>query len=387
MQATKTSRVWLAFVSGFAAGAAAVLWTLRAFGVPVGPELWSLGFRKFFNAYDLLVREYYRPVSADTLLDGAVAGMVQSLGDPFSEYMTPAAARQFHNLLSGSFAGIGVLVKKGPDGAVIVSVNPGSPAEKGGLRAGDVIVRVNGRSLAGMSLDEVSHLITGPTGTPVELTVRRPGNRGRLFRFRIVRAKVEAPTVWFHMLPQRIGYVDISIVGSQTGSEFTRALRSLQKSGASRLILDLRGNPGGYLDQAVKVAGDLIPKGEVILYTQDRAGPKVPVRSPGPGSTLPVVVLVDRNTASAAEVLAAALKDDRGAQIVGTRTYGKGTVQVTQTYPDGSALKYTVSRWLTPAGQWVNKVGLKPTLSVSAAADDTRDPQLEAAERAALRAR
>ncbi|MBX5435932.1 MAG: S41 family peptidase [Alicyclobacillaceae bacterium] len=364
MRDRKQRRAWPAFLSGVAVGAAGVLWALWIAGIPSVLQLRSPGFRKFFSAYRLLTTQYYRPVSPANLLNGAVAGMVSSLRDPFSEYFTPSAASEFQNLLSGTFDGIGVMVEKRGKQLLIVSVNPGSTAQRAGLKAGDRIVRVDGRSVAGLRLDEASRLITGPKGTTVHLTILRPGSR-QLLTVSVRRAEIHAPTVAYRVLSGHTGYVRVSVIGADTAQEFQRALAALQQAGAKRLILDLRGNPGGYFDQAVRIAGDLIPRGQPVVITEGRRGMPQTTFSPGPGSALPVVVLVDRDTASAAEIIAAALHDDRAVPLVGTRTYGKGTVQVTQTYPDGSGLKYTVSGWLTPKGSWINGQGLHPTVPVA----------------------
>jgi carboxyl-terminal processing protease len=262
---------------------------------------------------------------------------------------------------------------------VIVSVIQGSPAAKAGLHAGDVIERVNGVSIEGMSLDKAAGLILGPEGSKVVLTISRPVPKKEL-RFSITRARVSQPTVSARMLPDQIGYLKISIVANQTGSEFKQALDELNRKHAKGIILDLRDNVGGYVDQAVQIASDFIPKGKVILMTQDRFGHQDVMKSSGPGMAKPVVVLMNENTASAAEILAAALREDISAPLVGTKSFGKGTAQETEYYPDGSALKYTVEKWLTPDGHWIHGKGLTPDYP-QALGKGPQDSQLQLAEK------
>jgi carboxyl-terminal processing protease len=365
---TERHRAWRSALSGMLAGAALTLAVLYLIGVPLVPGLNSPAFRKFVAVYRDLADKYYKPLSSTTLLNGAIEGMVNATGDPFTEYFDPSQAKRFETMLTGSFDGIGVVIRMEGGRLTILQVTPGSPAEKAGLKARDVIVAVNGKSVAGMPIDQVSQMILGPRGTKVTLTVERPG-RGTQQRLNIqvVRGPVTAPSVYWRMLsgaPSHVGYLQISVIGEHTADEVKKALAELKKEGARRLIIDLRGNGGGYLDQAVQIAGQFLPKGKLVVQTEDRSGVPQPMLSPGPGTDLPLVVLVDQETASAAEILAAALHDDAGAPLVGTKTYGKGTVQETDTYRDGTALKYTVARWLTPTGDWINRKGLTPNIAV-----------------------
>ncbi|MCL6445667.1 MAG: peptidoglycan-binding protein, partial [Alicyclobacillus sp.] len=265
-----------------------------------------------------------------------------------------------------------------------VEVTTRAPASsrrvRAGVKVGDQIVQVNGKSILGMPTNQATELILGPSGTTVHLGVKRPSAGHHMLHFAIKRAKVTAPTVYSKMLSHDIGYIQITVVGEHTGAEFNRAWHSLLKRGATRVVLDLRGNPGGYLDQAVAIGNTLIPKGKVIVQTVGRNNvPHEVTRSAGPGTKIPIVVLMDGNTASAAEILSAALHDDDGAPLVGTHSYGKGTVQVTDMYPDGSGLKYTVARWLTPTGTWIEKKGVQPTVRVALPAYANLPP-LSAAE-------
>lgn len=352
-----------AVLAGVAAGSALTLLILTLIGVRLQPNLTTPAFNKFFSAYDDLTRLYYSPIPQQKLLDGAITGMTKALNDPFTDYFTPSQAKQFQNYLSNSFVGIGVMLEQSGSDYVIVSVTTDSPAQKAGLRAHDVIDKVNGRPVGGLNITQVSQLITGKAGTQVVLTISRPG-QAKVLSFTVTRGKITAPTVTSKMLPNHIGYMAVSVIGSHTSDEVAQALVSLKKQGAQRLILDLRDNGGGYLEQAELIANQLIPAGKTVVQTQGRGQAPQLIQSKGPGLHMPIVVLMNQNTASAAEVLAAALHDDVGAPLVGTTSFGKGSVQETQTYSDGSALKYTVARWLTPTGFWVQHKGLTPTDAV-----------------------
>lgn len=353
-----------AVFAGVAVGSVLTLTSLSLIGVRLQPGLTTPAFNKFFAAYEDLNKLYYFPATPANLLDGAISGMTKSLNDPFTDYFTPSAAQQFQNYLSNSFDGIGVLLEASGLDYVIASVTANSPAEKAGLLAHDVINKVDGKPIHGLDIQQVSQLIMGKAGTQVVLTISRPGTPTPL-QVTVRRGKITAPTATSKMLPGHVGYLAISVIGAQTANEVGSALHSLTKQGATRLIVDLRSNGGGYLDQAELIANQLIPAGKIVVQTQGRGQAASKVLSKGPGLNMPVVVLINQDTASAAEVLAAALHDDIGAPLVGTTSYGKGTVQETQGFFDGSALKYTVARWLTPTGGfWVQHHGLTPTVTV-----------------------
>lgn len=352
-------------VLGLVFGVGGTLLGLKVANVSLTPGTGSPAFQKFYSAYHLLHDKYYTKQTDTTLLNGAVAGMTNSIGDPFTDYFAPVDAKQFNQMLSGSFVGIGVTIEQTKNGVEIMSVMSDSPAKKAGLLPHDVIVQVNGKNVTGMSLQAVSNLVIGPEGTEVTVGIDRRSEPGQTLQFKMKRAKITKPSVITKMLPNNIGYMQISVVAQNTATEVKQGLSDLQSKGAKSLILDLRGNPGGYLDVAVNIASDFIPKGKAIVETQGRNGTIDKLTSKGPGDQLPIVVLMDQDTASAAEILSAALHEDKGVPLVGTKSFGKGTVQETQAYPDGSTLKYTVAKWLTPNGTWINKKGLTPTDAVN----------------------
>lgn len=348
-------------VVGLAFGAGGTLIGLKLANVSLVPGTGSAAFQKFFSAYNDLHNKYVQPESDTTLLNGAIAGMTNSIGDPFTDYFTPTDAKQFNQMLSGSFVGVGISIEQATNGIEVISVFDNSPAKSAGLKPHDTIVAVNGKSIVGMSLQAASNLVKGPEGSSVTLTVNRPSVPGKPLQFTMKRAKVENPSVTDRMLSGNVGYLQISVVADNTATEVQKALADLKSQGAKSLVLDVRGNPGGYLNVAVDIASQFIPKGKVVVETQNRQGEISKEYSKGPGMSMPVVVLMDQDTASAAEILSGALNEDDGVPLVGTKSFGKGTVQITQGYPDGSSLKFTIDKWLTPKGLWIHKKGLTPT--------------------------
>ncbi len=373
--------------SGIGLGVVFTFGGLWLAGFPVGLGLTQPSFRKFFSAYQLLSTKYYEKIPQSTLLNGAVSGMVKSIGDPFTDYFTPEDAKQFQSTLSSSMVGIGVEIAQQGKRYVIHTVFPGTPADKAGLKVGDLLLAVNGKSIDGMGFDNIRKLIAGPKGTYVSLTVEHPLTDKKETVVKVKRDEVIIPTVYTKMLNQHIGYMNITVVGAKTGGEVQKGYTSLHAEGAKSLIIDLRNNPGGYLDQAIQIANLLIPSGDKVLSTVDRSGKTTVYKSKGPGAKLPIVVLINGNTASAAEVLASALHDDVHAPLVGEKSFGKGTVQETAGYADGSELKYTVAKWLTADGKWIHHVGIEPTNVVplqNSAGPSASDNQLAKAEELAV---
>jgi len=370
-------RVLASVLLGIGVGAMVTLVGLKVEGVPLVPGVNSPAFNKFFEAYQDLHGKYYRQESEQTLLNGAIDGMTKALGDPFSDYFAPADATQFQNMLSGTYVGIGVTVVQSNGDLVVQSVVKGGPAGKAGVKPQDAIVAVNGSAIHGMSIEKATSLILGPRGTKVTLTVQRKTAK-RLLKFTITRDKVARQTVYTRMLGPGLGYLQITVVADHTADEVKQAVATLKQQGAKQVIVDVRGNPGGYLDQALQIAGDFIPQGKLVVQTEDRQHHIDKLTSPGPGWNVPVVVIMDKDTASAAEILAAALHDDMGAALVGTKSFGKGTVQETQAFTDGSSLKYTVAKWLTPTGAWIHGKGLTPTQPVDLPAYTSLAPLDEA---------
>lgn len=328
----------------------------------------SDGFDKLKTAYAIIKSQYVRGVNDKKLIDGAIQGMVDSLGDPYSAYMDPSTAKQFESNLESSFQGIGAEVTMKNGKVTIVSPFKGSPAEKAGLRPNDQVIKVNGISLEGMSLNEAVMKIRGPKGTIAKLEVIRPGYNGVL-HINVKRDNIPIKTVESKMLTQQIGYIQITQFSTDTAKDFANQLKQLENKGMKGLIVDVRGNPGGLLPAVLDIADQLVPGGKNVLITQDKAGNKVIYKSKLQGKkSYPITVLIDKGSASASEILAAALKESAGAQVVGEKSFGKGTVQTVKDFDDGSNLKLTIAKWLTPSGTWIDQHGgtggIQPTIPV-----------------------
>jgi carboxyl-terminal processing protease len=309
------------------------------------------GSRLMQDVVSLLQRDYYRPVNPNQLVNQGIAGAVASLNDPYSHYFDPGDYRSFENQSNPHLSGIGVDVLPDPKGLKIVGVFPGSPAARAGLVEGDLIVKVGSRSLAGHTATFASNLIRGPAGTSVTLTIVRAGKSHRvtLKRANIVVPVASGRIVTYHGI--KLGYVQLTSFTEGAGAEVRSQVQRVLRAGARGLILDLRENGGGLLDQAVAVASTFIPDG-TIVSTDGRAQPREVYLAKGNAIAAhqPMVVLVDRGTASAAEIVTAALQDRHRALVVGTRTYGKGVFQEIEPLPNGGALDFTVGEYFTPNG-------------------------------------
>lgn len=336
---------------------------LRAAGADFSPLASDQAYQQFLHVYALISQSYYRQVDEQTLLSGATAGMVSALGDPFSAYMDPDMAARFRELVNSEFHGIGAVLAQNGGELSISSVLPGSPAAKAGLQSGDVLTQINGQPVANLSLEQAVERIRGKVGTRVTLTLLRAG---KTWSVSVVRARLTQATVFAKMMPGGIGYILITQFSEGTAKSFARDLSILKENGLRGLIIDVRDDPGGLLSSVSQIADDLLPKGDGIVQIVGRDGERHILRSSGTGVRVPMVCLINGDSASAAEILAAALHESDKVPLVGERSYGKGTVQETAEFPDGSSLKLTIARWLTPDGQWIHKVGLAPTVRVPA---------------------
>ena len=316
-------------------------------------------FAKLMETYNTIQQNYFQDVPTDKMVNGAIDGMIKSLDDPYSTYMDPTQAQSFHENISSSFEGIGAQISEEDGKIVIESPIKGSPAEKAGLRPKDRILSVDGKDLQGMKSSEAVTYIRGKKGTKAELVIERPGETGTM-NVTVIRDTIPQETVYSEMLSDGIGKIRISQFSEPTGDDFAKALTELQGKGMKGLILDLRQNPGGLLSVAVDIGNRLIPDQKLILQVEYRDGKKEVYRSKHGKSDFPIVVLVDDGSASAAEILAGSLKESGDYPLVGTKTFGKGTVQTTEEFQDGSNIKYTTAKWLTPDGNWIHKKGIEP---------------------------
>lgn len=323
--------------------------------------------QKMESVFSFISSNYFRKVDEATLTNGAIKGMVEALNDPFSSYMDPQTATQFTQSLSSSFQGIGAEVQM--DNGVVTVVSPikGSPADKAGLKPRDQILEVDGHTLQGLSLDQAVSKIKGKKGTKVTLSVKRPGQTHPL-SFTITRGEVPLTTVsskTFQENGKLIGYIAIQSFSEKTDQEFATALKKLEDQNMQGLIIDVRGDPGGYLNAVKNIANDLISSSKPIVQIQDRAGKKQLITSDlKQKKSYPIVDLIDGGSASAAEILSAALNEAGGYPLIGVKSFGKGTVQQAISMKDGSELKLTMFKWLTPDGNWIHKKGIQPTIKV-----------------------
>lgn len=321
--------------------------------------------QKIATTYGLAANKYLNKVDHDKLVNGAINGMLEALDDPFTVYMDQKEAAQFDENITSSFQGIGAEVSVEEGKVVIVSPIKGSPAEKAGLHAHDVIVSVNGEKLDGLTLNQAVGKIRGPKGTQAKLSVMRSGVNDPI-EVIVVRDDIDVETVFGEMLPGGVGKIEIRQFSSNTAKRFAEELKELEGKGMKGLVIDVRNDPGGLLNVVVDIVEPFVPKGKPIVQVEDREGNREPTLSKGGTKKYPVAVLTNKGSASASEILAGAFKEAVGAKLVGETTYGKGTVQVTfeKEMGDGSNIKMTVYKWLTPDGNWIHKKGIAPDIAV-----------------------
>lgn len=354
---------WSRLTGAVVLTAAVTVFGLKAAGVDFSPLGADASYQKFLAAYTLLSESYFQGVSTKRLMDGATEGMARAVDDyPFTVYMDQQTTKRFKDLVTSHFQGIGAVLTVQSGKLAVSSVLAGSPAQKAGLLPGDVLLQINGQRTDGMSVEQAVQRIRGAVGTPVVLLVLRGMNQTA--KLTITRAQVTQTTVYAKMLPGHIGYLAITQFSQDTATAFLRDLDMLQKSGMRGLIIDVRDDPGGLLQSVAKIANALLPRGSVIVQIDNRNHQKQVVHATGAVVHVPMVCLIDGGSASAAEILAAALSESAHVPLIGERTYGKGTVQETQEFRDGSSIKITVARWLTPDGQWIHKRGIAPTIAV-----------------------
>lgn len=321
-------------------------------------------FSKLYKAYDELKEKYYTEIDDEEIIRGAINGMFDALGDPYSDYMDREEAEQFNSDLSSSFQGIGAEIQERNGYIVVVSPIKNSPAEKAGLLPKDIILSVDGQSIQGMSATEAVLLIRGEKGTPVNLTIQRDGSE-ELIEMTIIRDDIPIETVYGEMGEDKIAHIQITSFSEKTYEDLQNILDQFSAEGMEGIILDVRQNPGGFLQAAIDIANLFIDEGKPIVQLQGRQGkPEVILSKSGKKYNYPIVVLIDNGSASASEILAGALKESAGATLVGLTTFGKGTVQTVSQLPDGSNLKYTTGKWLTPKGNWINETGIQPDTEI-----------------------
>ncbi|MFX3636831.1 MAG: S41 family peptidase [Candidatus Pristimantibacillus sp.] len=314
---------------------------------------------------DLIESKYFQDIDRDELVDGAVRGMMTSLDDPYSVYMEKDAAQNFSQSIEGSFTGIGAEVTMEKGKIIIVSPIKGSPAERAGLLAKDVVMSVNGEKLDGLNLTEAVGKIRGPKGTKAKLLIRRASSSEPI-ELILVRDDIDVETVYASMKNDGIAVIEIRQFSLNTAERFKNELERLEGQGIKGLVIDVRNNPGGVLPVVVEIAQSFIPKGETIVQVEDRDGKREKTVSKGEAKKYPIALLMNKGSASASEILAGALQEKANAKLIGETSFGKGTVQVSynKTLGDGSLVKITIAKWLTPNGNWIHEKGVKPTTEV-----------------------
>ena len=326
-------------------------------------------YSTLFEVREYLNRLYDGELDDDVMLEGAIKGMTNSLGDPYTVYMNKDEYNKFMESNSGSFMGIGVYIALKNNEVVVDAPIEGGPAEKAGIKAGDVILKVNGEEIGNDQSKAVS-LITGEKGTSVNLTLKRNGTE--IIEKEVDRDVIKTVSVKGEMIDNNIGYIRLSSFDKDVSKDFNSKLEELKSKGMKGLILDLRGNGGGYLTEAVNIASEFIPEGEVVTYTINKYDKKEISKSKGGiAQDIPLVILTDGLTASASEVVTGALKDYGIATTVGTTTYGKGIVQLPFELKSGvGGLKVTVSKYYTPNGENIHKKGIEPDYEVKLTQED-----------------
>ncbi|MFV9510565.1 S41 family peptidase [Tepidibacillus sp. LV47] len=345
------------------------------FGALVGLESTAIGqgkqipkdMDKLIAAYNTILNSYVEKKDGKELVDGAIRGMVDTLGDPHSTYMNAEEAKEFYSTLDSSFEGIGAEVTMENGKVTIIAPIKGSPSEKAGLRPRDQILKVNGESLEGLSLFEAVNKIRGPKGSKAELEILRQG-MDKPITITVIRDEIPIETVQGSTIQTAkglIGKIEISNFAEKTADDFAKTLKELESQNIKGLIVDVRGNPGGYLQSVLEIGNLVVPNHGIIVQIEDRNKKRQTYRSEMESAKYPIVVLINKGSASASEILAAALQEAGHYPVVGENSFGKGTVQNPFDLPDGSNMKLTVAKWLTPKGYWINGKGIQPDVKIS----------------------
>lgn len=354
----------------------------------------EVDFSLFWKVYNDLNAKYVDKGKVDSqkILYGAISGLVNSVGDPYTVFFEPITSKKFQEEVSGSFGGVGIEIGKRNNILTVIAPIKDTPAFKAGIKAGDKILKIDSKSTSDLSIEEAVNMIRGKRGTKVVLTIQNSTTRD----VELVRDAIKIPTIEWKLVEQgnkKIAYMQIYSFNQTVDSEFKKASEEILKSNANSLIIDLRNNPGGLLDSAINLAGWFLDKNQVVVSEVFRDGTKNDFRSDGNGSLkkYQTVILMNGGSASASEILAGALHDNRNIKIIGEKSFGKGSVQELQNYGDGSSLKVTIAKWLTPAGISISEKGIEVDIGVKFKEEDLKiegkieigtpgkDPQLDKA--------
>ena len=348
----------------------------------------EIDFSLFWEVYHKLQEKFVDKGKFDIqkMIYGAISGMVKSLGDPYTVFFPPEETKRFEEDVKGVFEGVGmeIGIKKGQ--LQVIAPLEGTPAQKAGLRSGDKILKINDTETSDLTIDEAVDLIRGPKGTEVTLTIFREEWK-KTKEIKLMRDVIEVPSLKREIKEidgQKIAYIQLYQFSENASFDFRKAAIEILTSPAQKIILDLRNNPGGYLEVAQQIAGWFLEKGKIVVLEDFGQGNKQEYKAQGPGtfSDYKIVILINQGSASASEILAGTLRDNRGILLIGEKSFGKGSVQELEKLKEGSSLKITVARWLTPKGQLITDVGLEPDIKVEMTEKDyeeEKDPQLDKA--------
>ena len=329
---------------------------------------------EFVSTYNTINNSYYKKISKDKLVDAAIEGMLSSLDDPYSEYMNKTDSTEFNETVNGEYNGIGITIISDNDAVKIVSVFDNSPAKKVGLKAEDEITSINDEKVANKNTEQISKLIKN--SKKVKIKVIRDNEEKE---YTIKKGTVDIPSVTSKMIDKdnKIGYISISIFSSNTYKEFNKALEKLEKNNMKALVIDVRNNPGGHLDQVSDIIDLFLNKNDVMYQIKNNGKKKKVYAATNSKRKYKIDVLINRNSASASEILAAALKESYNSSVVGVNSYGKGSVQKQYKLANGSSIKYTVKKWYTPKGESIDKKGVEPTEVIEQSEDYFNDPSID----------
>lgn len=347
------------------------------------PQPGTIDFSLFWDAYGKLQQNFIDPSKIDSqkIVYGAIEGMTKSLGDPYTDFFDPQQAQRFSQDLSGSFEGIGVEIGIKKELITVIAPLPGTPGEKAGLKSSDIILKIDGKDATSMTTEEAVNLIRGKKGTSVTLNVVRDGWTSAK-DFKITRDTIIVATMKWEIKNTDVAYIKINEFGETLPADFKTAAVKILQSPAKKIVLDLRGNPGGYLEVAQNIAGWFLPSGQTVtIESFGKNKPQQTYKAEGNAelASYPIVVLIDQGSASASEILAGSLRDNRNIKLIGAKSFGKGSVQEVTDLHGGSFLKITIAKWLTPKGASISEVGLTPDIKVDITDQDItakKDPQL-----------
>ncbi len=348
----------------------------------------AVDFSLFWDAWNEIQQKFVNRTGLDyqKMVYGAISGMLASLGDPYTVFLNPQENKDFSQSLQGNLEGIGAEVGMRNNILTIISPLEDSPAQRAGFKPGDKILKINDELTAGMTVEEAVSKIRGPKGTEVRLTIARDGWDSAK-EFKIIRDVINVPIVKLEMKSvgdKTIAHLTIYQFTENSETEFIKAVQQILTSDVKGIVLDVRSNPGGYLESAVEIASWFLPLEKMVVVEDYGNGKKIEHKSTGINKlgSYPLVVLIDQGSASASEILAGALRDDKGVKLVGEKSFGKGSVQQLEQLAAGTSLKITVAKWLTPSGHSIMDEGLEPDVKVEITKDDidaSRDPQLDKA--------